>query len=256
MPLKVFFLKRMIQNFKNQIKGILYNAEFGHSVLGLFYNPFYLTRRALNNKIRNYSKFINGNILDVGCGSKPYKRFFNHTEYTGIDTNQSGHNHKNEEIDVFFVEEKIPFKNENFDSIVCFEVIEHVFTPLGFLTEINRVLRNEGYFLVTMPFTWDEHEQPFDYARYSSFGIKHLLESNGFIVIENKKTLNDIRAVFQIMNCYLFKSLKYFHRSLFGSLIIGFIFYFPLNLLAQLLFYITPENNDFYIDNIILARKR
>jgi SAM-dependent methyltransferase len=246
----------MNKKVKDQLKKILHDAEFGHSVLGFFYNPFYLTRRALHKKIRSYSGYINGNVLDIGCGSKPYKSFFNYSEYTGIDTDTSGHVHKKEEIDIFFDGKKIPFKNENFDSAVCFEVIEHVFTPAELLSEINRVLKKESHFLVTLPFSWDEHEQPFDYARYSSFGITHLLESNGFLVIEKTKSLNDIRAVFQILICYMFKSLRFFHRWLLLSLITGFIFYFPLNLLAQVLFYITPKNNDFYIDNIILAKKK
>ena len=60
--------------------------------------------------------------------------------------------------------------------MLCNQVLEHVFNPDEFLLKINRVLKNDGKLLLTVPFVWDEHEQPFDYARYSSFGLKALIE--------------------------------------------------------------------------------
>ena len=55
---------------------------------------------------------------------------------------------------------------------------------------------------MTIPFVWDEHEQPYDFARYSSFGIKSLLEKHGFHVQKQMKSVNDIR---------LFSALKPFY---------------------------------------------
>ena len=53
---------------------------------------------------------------------------------------------------------------------------------------------------MTVPFVWDEHEQPYDYARYSSFGLKHILNENGFEVIEQRKSNNGIEVIFQLLN--------------------------------------------------------
>src|SRR3546814_4577495 len=59
--------------------------------------------------------------------------------------------------------------------------------------------------LLTVPFVWDEHEQPYDYARYSTFGLKSLLERNGFNVLTQKKLLADSSILFQLINAYMFK---------------------------------------------------
>jgi len=37
---------------------------------------------------------------------------------------------------------------------------------------------------MTAPFVWDEHSQPYNYARYSSFGLKFILEKHGFEILE------------------------------------------------------------------------
>ena len=60
-------------------------------------------------------------------------------------------------------------------------------------------------FLMTVPFVWDEHEQPYDYARYSSFGLKHILSENGFEVIKHLKSNNGLEVIFQLINAYIFK---------------------------------------------------
>ena len=54
--------------------------------------------------------------------------------------------------------------------------------------------------LLSCPFVWDEHEQPYDYARYSSFGIRHILEQNGFEILELRKSINDFSIFPQLVN--------------------------------------------------------
>ena len=58
---------------------------------------------------------------------------------------------------------------------MCNQVLEHVFNPDDFVREIARVLKPGGALLLTVPFVWNEHEQPYDYARYSSFGLRAFL---------------------------------------------------------------------------------
>ena len=43
------------------------------------------------------------------------------------------------------------------------------------MSEIRRVLKPVGKLLISSPFVWDEHEVPFDFARYMSFGIRYIL---------------------------------------------------------------------------------
>ena len=98
-----------------------------------------------------------------------------------------------------------PFESEQFDSVLCNQVLEHVFNPDFFISEISRVLKPSGKLLLFVPFVWDEHEQPNDYARYSSFALKFMLEKHGFRLISQIKTCADATIIFQLINAYLYK---------------------------------------------------
>ncbi len=227
--------------------------DFYPSLVGLVTNPFFIARRALNKNIKLLAPNITGEVIDIGCGRKPYRNLFQVSKYIGMDIEQSGHSHINEDIDVFYDGKTFPFENATFDNAICNQVLEHVFNPDEFLIETNRILKPNGYLLLTIPFSWDEHEQPFDYARYSSFGIRHLLLKHGFEVIEIKKTANNISAVFQLLNSYFYKITL--TKNGFINLLIGIIYGLPINIVGSILGLILPKNNDFYLDNVILAKK-
>ncbi|WP_348343980.1 class I SAM-dependent methyltransferase [Ignavibacterium sp.] len=219
--------------------------------MGTLINPFYIARKGLAKHIRELSPEISGKILDVGCGTKPYKNFFKFSEYIGLEYD-TGIDLYKKSADYFYDGKKFPFNAETFDSIICNQVLEHVFEPEDFLKEIFRVLKPHGKLLITVPFVWDEHEQPFDYARYSSFGLKYLLEKCGFRIIKHKKSINNISVIFQLLSDYFYKISN--KQKLFKWVTIVFII-FPLNLIGIILGIILPNNNDLFLDNIILAEK-
>ena len=145
------------------------------------------------------------------------------------------------------------FKDKEFDSVLSNQVFEHVFNPNEFLREINRVTKVDGLFLITVPFVWDEHEQPYDYARYSSFGLKHILAENGFEIIEHRKSNNGIEVIFQLINDYLYKVIM--TENVYFNLLIIILLMAPINMTGLILSKLLPRNNDLYLDNIVLAKK-
>jgi len=225
---------------------------FEPKLLGLFINPFYIARKGLLKSIKPLGKYISGKTLDVGCGTKPYEKYFSSSEYIGIDVKTTMHHSKNS-IDVYYDGKAFPFKNEQFDSVLSNQVFEHVFNPDLFLSEINRVLKSDGYLLITVPFVWDEHEQPFDYARYSSFGLKYILNKNGFDIVTHIKTENNIKTIFQLINGYIYKKVynkKYFIKPISTLLIMA-----PITIMGIIINIILPDNDDLYLDNVVLAKK-
>jgi len=223
-----------------------------NKLVKLFTDPFYFAQKGLSENISGFSKYIKGKVLDVGCGNKPYQKLFSCTEYIGLEID-TPRNRKNKNVDFFYKGGRFPFKNGEFGSVVSTQVLEHVSNPDAFLKEINRVLKKNGYLLLTVPFIWDEHEQPHDFRHYSSFGIRHLLESHKFKIIACRKSINDIRVIFQLLNNYIYKKIaskNYKIRTIFYLLLIS-----PSNLLGSFLSRILPENDDLYLDNIILAKK-
>jgi len=221
------------------LKRIYQKQIFHPTWLGVFVNPFYFARYHLDKAIYELAASLNGKLLDVGCGSKPYKKHFTNIEsYTGLEID-SERARKNNIADFYYDGNHFPFAEKTFDV---------------FLQEINRVLKPNGKLLLTVPFVWDEHEQPFDYARYSSFGLKSLLEKAGFEILEHKRLGADATVLFQLINAYLFKitsSWSKYSRFLFTITIMA-----SVNLLGVVLGKILPNNPDLFLDHIVLAEKK
>lgn len=233
------------------IKNLIIKNQFEPSFIGLFLNPFFIARRGLLKSIKELGIEITGKTLDVGCGTKPYEKFFNCSEYVGLEI-ETTLKRELKQADYYYDGEKFPFRNAEFDSIVTNQVLEHVFNPNEFLSEINRVLENDGKLLLTVPFVWDEHEHPFDYARYSSFGLKSLMEKHGFEIIKHHKSVDDFRVVAQIINAYIYKIT---HKNWLIKNISTVFIMSLINILGILTGFLLPKNKDLFLDNIILARK-
>lgn len=217
-------------------------------------NSNYLIARGISQGIKKNSHYMTGNMLDFGCGKKPYSSLFNVKNHIGIDVENPAHGNDSSVIDKFYDGKHIPFDDEYFDSMFSAEVLTHIFDIEEVIPELNRVLKKNGYFLLTVPFVWKENEKPNDSVRYTSFGIRHLLEKNGFEIIHHEKSGHYLTAIFQLFNDYLYSSL--FPNMKFLKLLLTVLINFPLNLLGIILSAILPANPDFFINNIIVARKK
>lgn len=239
----------MIQSLEKIIK----REKFNPSVIGFFINHNFNIRRLLYKNLKNYSNVLKGKVLDFGCGSKPYKHIFTKaSEYIGVDYFIDGRNENIGVVDFFYDGKRIPFDNNTFDGIVCTEVLEHVFNINEVLIELNRVLKPKGAALITTPFMWEEHEMPYDYARYTSIGLKHLFEKHGFKVIDNKKSGNTVYVFFQFGLNYI-KNILPKNKLIKQIMLLPFIFMF--NFFGTLLGYILPTDLTSYFNNIFILEK-
>ena len=236
----------------NQFLTFLRQQSFQPGIFGVFLNPGYFIRCSLYRNIRRSAPLLKGRLLDFGCGRKPYENLFTVSEYVGLDMEQTGHDHRNSKVDVFYDGKHIPFPDESFDSVFCGEVLEHVFDPELVLPEIHRVLKPDATALLTVPFCWNEHEVPFDYARYSAFGIRHLLEKHGFKVLEVRRSGNFVLVIFQLWALYFFELFKRFGTP--GKLL-SMVIIVPINLIGSILRLLLPKNESLYFNSIILAKR-
>jgi len=236
-----------------KLKQIYIKEQFNPKIIGLFINPFYFARKGLYQNVSSLVANLNGKLLDVGCGTKPYENVCNNVdEYIGLEIDDEG-NRNHAFADAFYDGKTIPFEDKEFDSILSNQVFEHVFNPNEFLKEINRVTKIGGVFLMTVPFIWDEHEQPYDYARYSSFGLKYILAENGFEIVQHRKTNNGLEVIFQLINAYIYKITL--TKSIYFNMLTTLILVAPINIIGIILSKILPQNDDLYLDNIVLAKK-
>lgn len=236
------------------LKKLYLKQQFFPGWLGPFVNPFYFARLGLYKAVQQFSVQVSGSLLDVGCGSKPYQPIFASRvdQYVGLDIDTPNTRQRGI-ADYFYDGNEFPIESLAFDVVLCNQVLEHVFNPKEFLDEINRVLKLNGQLILTVPFVWDEHEQPFDYARYSSFGLTHLLENAGFQIVEHQKLCADITVIFQLTNAYLYKITLDLPKFL--RLITIFTIMPAINLVGLTLRAVLPKNPDLFLDHAILARK-
>ena len=235
-----------------KLKKLYIQEQFNPKILGLFINPFYFARKGLYQDVSILILHLKGKLLDVGCGTRPYENMCNVDEYIGLEVDDEG-NRNHSFADIFYDGKIMPFKDKEFDSVLSNQVFEHVFNPNEFLREINRVAKIDGLFLITVPFVWDEHEQPHDYARYSSFGLKYILDENGFEIIQHRKSNNGLEVIFQLINAYLYKVTQ--TKKAYFNLLIIFVLMTPVNIVGLILSKLLPKNDDLYLDNIVLAKK-
>lgn len=133
------------------------------------------------NRFTNYYK---GNLYDLGCGEMPYKNWllnYAHT-YTGVDWGSSLHELK---ADVLAdLNETLPIESEVADTVISLSVMEHLREPQVFLSEAHRILKPGGAMILQVPFMWWVHEAPYDYYRYTRYGLQYLFDKTGFVDVQ------------------------------------------------------------------------
>ncbi len=217
-------------------------------------SPFYFTRKGLYGAAIIFSKSAKGGrLLDFGCGSKPYRSLFKVDEYIGIDYENEGHPHDEEQIDIFYDGGKLPFKDAEFDYVLCTEVFEHLFDLDDKLVEFNRVLKDNGLMFVTCPFVWNEHEIPYDYARYTSFALNDKFKKKGFEVVSYNKGGTFIETYTQTFFLYFSRKDTKFKSDKIGIFKKSVIF--MVNLFGKIMNKLLPNNDSLYLTNIYVVRK-
>lgn len=123
---------------------------------------------------------ISGCVYDLGCGEMPYRSWFMQyaEDYIGVDW--SGTFHQLKADIVADLNRPLPIKSSVANTVISFSVLEHLYNPQKLLNEAFRILVSGGSFMIQIPWQWHVHEAPYDYFRYTPFGIEYLLKEAGF----------------------------------------------------------------------------
>lgn len=111
-----------------------------------------------------------GKVLDIGSADRWLsRRLHESVQYVALDYPATAVAMYGTRPDIFADATQLPFGNESFDAIACFEVLEHVPEPYIALAEIGRVLKPGGIAAISMPFLYPEHDAPHDYQRWTEY---------------------------------------------------------------------------------------
>jgi SAM-dependent methyltransferase len=226
--------------------------QFRPSALSVFFNPSYLLRSRLHTALSRRLSEAKGVTIDVGCGSKPYRAIVNSNVYLGIEVQQSGHTHEHEHVDIYYDGSQLPIATESADLVLCCEVLEHTSNPKTLLQEILRILRPGGTLVLTVPFAWGEHEQPFDEQRWTWYGLRHLLADTGYSNCDIERVGHHIETIFQLLAAYVHQRILPKQKLANAALVPFFIS--PI-LIAGRILSLLPKQDNLYM-NLVAQAKR
>lgn len=130
-----------------------------------------LTRILLDKKIIPIIKeYVNGKVLDVGADDSPYKQFMSFKKHFILDIK--------DKPNVDYVQDihHTTFPNNHFDTIVATEVLEHLHNPRQAVKEIHRILKPNSFFIGSVPFIHQVHGAPYDFFRFTSYGLNEVFD--------------------------------------------------------------------------------
>jgi len=126
-------------------------------------------------------------LLDLGAGQCRYKFFFKHCYYLAVDFAKGDSRWDYSKLDFVGDICNLGFiRDESVDFCLNTVTLEHLSEPSLFFAEIRRILKPAGRLFLYAPFVSDEHQVPYDFFRYTSYGLKHLCQKNGLRVISLK----------------------------------------------------------------------
>jgi len=152
-------------------------------------------------------------MVDIGCGEKPYAPLFAPYVKRHIGVDHADSYHCDEEVDVCANAYDTTLPDDFADTVLSTAVLEHLERPRDAMREIQRILRPGGHLILTAPLFWHLHEEPRDFFRYTSHGLKYLLEEAGLQPVEIKP-LSGFIVTFCQAWCYFLRS-SFLNRRLF-----------------------------------------
>ena len=234
------------------MKNLIEKEKFKPSFFSIFYHPFFFIRREIYSFLEVNSNYLNGKLLDFGCGSKPYEKLFkNLNDYVGVEV---AGNKENLKSDIYYDGISLPFADNTFDSILCTEVFEHVEQLDDVIFELYRILKPGGRMIVTTPFMCMEHEMPYDFRRFTLNGLINFMKKKNFKIIKSKKLLNNFHVFFQTLNFYICQVfLK--KKTRYLKYIVYFLLIGPVNFLSLIFNFFLPKTKEMYFGSGIVVEK-
>ncbi|PIS15698.1 hypothetical protein COT62_02355 [Candidatus Roizmanbacteria bacterium CG09_land_8_20_14_0_10_41_9] len=230
----------------------------------LLISPLFIARYYLIEDLRAILKKyrLKGNLIDIGCGSKPYKNYFSYIgNYRGIDFKTFSRNKDfpEDKPDYYFNHSYVkslvlPFRDNQFGNAVSFQVLEHHADANRMISEMIRVTKSGGYLLISAPFIASLHESPHDYCRFTEYYFQKILKKYHCHILEIRKQGSLFSTIATLLCDYLNAFAAKNRVFYFFALMIfpPFLLFQYSSLLLDRLF----PSDEIFFNYVILARKK
>lgn len=182
------------------------------------------------------------NVLDYGAGNSPYRGFVRCQRYVTADITQ---NTAGTITHLIRPGHPLSEPDGSFDLILLMDVLEHLPDPRQVVAELRRLLRPKERLIVSVPFLYQEHETPHDYACYTPFGIKRLFSDECGKILRQTKVGNDWYTLYTL---FLERGIGEGERVYYSTMgrVLNKIVRMALPLLTPLITRPVPEHASIY----------
>ncbi len=163
--------------------------------LNYFFLKRKITRKQLYNFLEPYS--TKELVLEIGCGETEYSDLFPNKISIDIDYK------KKPDIVADICDLNI-FEDNCFMYILCLEVLEHCREPQVAIHEMMRVLKPNGILLFSTRFIYPLHDTPYDYFRFTKYGLFHLFKD--YKIIEFREEATTMETIGVLLQRIAFQS--------------------------------------------------
>ncbi len=127
----------------------------------------------------------NGRLLDLGCGHVPLYETYRDLVRDNVCVDWQRSPHASPYLDLIVdLNERLPFEDSLFDTVLLTDVLEHISEPMQLMCEIARLLRPGGKLILGVPFLYWLHEVPHDYYRYTEYTLRRFCRRCGLTINE------------------------------------------------------------------------
>ena len=118
-------------------------------------------------------------VIDVGCGEQPFRPLIESSgrRYIGMDVVQNSQR----SVDIVSTLEEAPATRSG-AVVLCTEVLEHVVDIDAAFAGLRRLTAAGGAVVLTVPFMFPLHMEPYDFRRLTRHGVERLAAAHGFRV--------------------------------------------------------------------------
>jgi SAM-dependent methyltransferase len=153
-----------------------------------YFSMNWLAHKMNNEEFKKDLNKIRGVVYDLGCGKRPYeKEIMSVAErYIGVDWSNTLHGFSADiEADLNL---PLPIAGAVADTVVSYQTMEHLTEPQVMLSEAYRILKPSGNIILSVPFQWHVHEDPYDFYRYTRYGLEYMFSKAGFTDISIRES--------------------------------------------------------------------
>jgi len=149
-----------------------------------------------------------GQVLDIGCADQSLKPMLSDKcSYTGLDYPGTVNSMYKTQPMIFGDAQALPVRGASMDTVVLMEVLEHVPNIDSAISEVFRILKQDGLFLFSMPFLYPIHDIPFDFQRLTIHGLRRIMNQHSFEIIEEQAFGSPLETAGLMINLAISKTI-------------------------------------------------